>query len=105
MSIGSTRASFIFDGLASLFEPSSGCTILVRVPLVPYDPYFKAELFPSLQVKLDENQSRFNRNLGQGKRLNSLEPKKFKFIQFNFIFYAQKKTLKFSINKKSNEKK
>lgn len=67
MSFGSTTA--IFEGLASLFEPSSGCTILVEVPLTPYNSYFKPEWFPSLQHKLDANQDRFNRDLRQGKCL------------------------------------
>lgn len=59
---GSSAA--IFD---SLFAPRSGCTILCTVPLNPFDPYYKAELFPSLNAKLSANQNRYDRNLGQGK--------------------------------------
>lgn len=61
--IGSST-SLIFD---SLFQPRSGCTVSTTVPLSPYDPYYKAELFPSLDAKLAANQNRFDRNLRQGK--------------------------------------
>lgn len=62
VTIGSSTA-FIFDGW---FEQSSGCTVLVEVPIVPHNPYFKAELFPSLDAKLAANQDRYNRELHQG---------------------------------------
>lgn len=68
VSVGSTLAigSFL-GGLANLFTPSSGCTVLVEVPLVTYHPYYKAELFGSLTEKLNANQDRFDRDLHQGK--------------------------------------
>lgn len=83
VSIGSSTA-FIFDGW---FEQSSGCTVLVEVPIVPHNPYFKAELFPSLDAKLAANQDRFNRDLHQGNLHEAyFYPKKTFLFSMNFLF-------------------
>lgn len=64
------RVNLVTVGSSSAFifwETRSGCTVLVDVPLTPIDPYYKAELFPSLDAKLAANQNRFDRDLHQGK--------------------------------------
>lgn len=82
VSIGSSTA-FIFDGW---FEQTSGCTILVEVPIVPHNPYFKAELFPSLDAKLVANQDRYNRNLHQGNfHLAYFYPKRIPYFLLIFL--------------------
>ncbi|XP_031630070.1 uncharacterized protein LOC116345122 [Contarinia nasturtii] len=63
--IGSSSAFFNFFP-----QPTSGCTVLAVVPMRvdaphPSSIYYKAHRFPSLNEKLSENQSRFNRNLHQ----------------------------------------
>lgn len=66
VAIGSSTP-YIFDGL---FQPNSGCTVLLTVPMntyPPYGSYFKAEVFPDMNTKLAANQDRYNRNLRQGK--------------------------------------
>lgn len=45
----------------------TGCTVLYQVPLTPDHPYFASELFPDIESKVNANQDRYNRDLGQSK--------------------------------------